>query len=57
MTEPEFERLEHESLREHLYVLGRKLTPAATIERVTGGWMDARPYVLHLREKLAARPA
>jgi carboxypeptidase Taq len=40
-------------LREHLYRLGRKLTPQETIERVTGSRIDAQPYVRYLREKLA----
>jgi carboxypeptidase Taq len=46
-----------EWLREHLYVLGRKFTPQETIERVTGGRIDAAPYVAYLREKLAPQPA
>jgi carboxypeptidase Taq len=40
-------------LREHLYRLGRKFTPQETIQRVTGGPIDAKPYVRYLREKLA----
>jgi carboxypeptidase Taq len=42
-----------EWLREHLYRLGRKFTPQETIQRVTGGPIDAKPYVRYLREKLA----
>ncbi len=42
-----------EWLREHLYQLGRKFTPQETIQRVTGGPIDAKPYVRYLREKLA----
>jgi carboxypeptidase Taq len=46
-----------EWLREHLYVLGSKLTPQETIERVTGSRIDAGPYVRYLREKLAPQVA
>jgi carboxypeptidase Taq len=42
-----------EWLREHLYRLGRKFTPQETMQRVTGGPIDAKPYVRYLREKLA----
>jgi carboxypeptidase Taq len=46
-----------EWLRTHLYVLGSKLTPQETIERVTGSRIDAQPYVNYLREKLAPQVA
>jgi carboxypeptidase Taq len=52
----EFDTL-REWLREHLYVFGRKFTPQATIERVTGSRIDAKPYLRYLREKLAPQPA
>ncbi|HWQ22800.1 MAG TPA: carboxypeptidase M32 [Gaiellaceae bacterium] len=42
----------HAWLREHLYVFGRKLTPAETIERVAGGPIDPQPYLRYLRDKL-----
>jgi carboxypeptidase Taq len=38
-------------LRENLYALGRKFTPAETIERVVGGPIDPEPYLRYLREK------
>lgn len=41
----------HAWLRENLYVLGRKLTPAETIERVVGGPLDPQPYLEYLRDK------
>jgi carboxypeptidase Taq len=44
----------HEWLRENLYSLGRKLTPAETIERVVGGPIDPEPYLRYLRDKLDA---
>jgi carboxypeptidase Taq len=45
-------------LRDNLYSLGRKLTPKETIERLTGTpAIDPQPYLLYLREKLAALPA
>jgi len=45
-------------LRDNLYSLGRKLTPAETIERLTGSpTIDPQPYLAYLREKLAALPA
>ena len=47
----------HEWLRENLYSLGRKLTPAETIERVVGGPITHEPYVRYLREKLEAPAA
>lgn len=47
----------HTWLRENLYALGRKLTPAETIERVVGGPIDPAPYLRYLREKLGALAA
>jgi carboxypeptidase Taq len=44
----------HEWLRENLYSLGSKLTPADTIERVAGGPIDPEPYLRYLRDKLEA---
>jgi len=41
----------HSWLRENLYSLGRKFTPAETIERVAGGPIDPGPYVQYLRDK------
>ncbi len=42
----------HDWLRENVYSLGRKFTPAETIERVVGGPIDAGPYLRYLRDKL-----
>jgi len=47
----EFSEL-HEWLRENVYSLGRKFTPAETIERVVGGPIDPAPYLGYLRDKL-----
>ena len=44
----------HTWLREQIYALGRKLTPAETIERAVGGSIDPQPYLAYLREKRAA---
>jgi carboxypeptidase Taq len=44
----------HAWLRENVYALGRKLTPAETIERVVGGPIDPQPYLEYLRGKLEA---
>ncbi len=41
-------------LQEHLYSLGRKLTPKETLERLVGGPLDAAPYLDYLRSKYAA---
>ncbi len=41
-------------LREHLYALGRKLTPAETIAHVCGGPIDPQPYLRYLRAKTSA---
>jgi len=41
----------HLWLREHIYSLGRKLTPAETVDRVVGGPIDPQPYLAYLREK------
>ena len=46
----EFEQL-HAWLRDEIYTLGRKLTPAETIERVVGGPIDPQPYLAYLRDK------
>ena len=47
-----------EWLRDNLYVLGRKLTPKETIERLTGSPMiDPRPTSRTLDEKLGALAA
>ena len=43
----------HGWLRENLYALGSKFTPAETIERVAGGPIDPKPYLDYLRAKLA----
>jgi carboxypeptidase Taq len=48
----EFSEL-HAWLREHLYVLGRKFTPAETVERVVGGRINPEPYLRYLRDKLS----
>ena len=48
----EFSEL-HLWLRENIYSLGRKLTPAETVERVVGGPIDPQPYLAYLRDKLA----
>jgi carboxypeptidase Taq len=53
----EFSEL-HGWLRENLYALGSKFTPAETIDRVLGGPIDPEPYLRYLRDKLsAAAPA
>ena len=41
----------HAWLRENIYSLGRKLTPAETVERVVGGPIDPQPYLAYLRDK------
>jgi carboxypeptidase Taq len=52
----EFEEL-HAWLRDNLYALGRKLTPAKTIARVVGGPIDPEPYLAYLRGKLSTLAA
>jgi len=47
----------HGWLREDLYALGSKFTPAETIERVVGGPIDPEPYLDYLRDKLNALAA
>jgi carboxypeptidase Taq len=47
----------HGWLRENLYALGSKFTPAETIERVVGGPIDPEPYLDYLRDKLNALAA
>jgi carboxypeptidase Taq len=42
----------HGWLRENIYALGRKLTPAETVERIVGGPIDPGPYLAYLRGKL-----
>ena len=44
----------HAWLRDTIYALGRKLTPAETVERAVGRPIDPQPYLAYLREKLAA---
>jgi carboxypeptidase Taq len=44
----------HAWLRDTIYTLGRKLTPAETVERAVGGPIDPQPYLAYLRQKLAA---
>jgi carboxypeptidase Taq len=52
----EFSEL-HAWLRENLYSLGRKFTPAETIERVAGGPIDPEPYLRYLSDKLGTLTA
>ena len=47
----------HGWLRENLYALGSKFTPAETIERVVGGPIDPEPYLSYLRDKLGTAAA
>ncbi len=47
----------HAWLRENLYSLGRKFTPAETIERVVGRPIDPEPYLRYLRDKLGTLSA
>jgi carboxypeptidase Taq len=47
----------HEWLREKLYRLGRRFTPAETIQRVAGGPIDPEPYLAYLRDKSASLAA
>jgi Zn-dependent M32 family carboxypeptidase len=42
-------------LRETIYSLGRKFTPAETIRRAVGGPLAPEPYLAYLREKASAR--
>jgi carboxypeptidase Taq len=56
MERGEFSEL-HGWLRENLYALGRKFTPAETIERVAGSPIDPEPYLAYLRGKLSALAA
>ncbi len=44
----------HTWLRETIYSLGRKLTPAETVERAVGGPIDPEPYLAYLRGKVGA---
>ena len=43
----------HAWLRETIYSLGRKLTPAETVEHAVGGPIDPQPYLAYLRGKLS----
>jgi carboxypeptidase Taq len=52
----EFQELHH-WLRDTIYALGRKLTPAETVEHVVGGPIDPQPYLAYLRDKLGAAAA
>jgi carboxypeptidase Taq len=52
----EFQEL-HMWLRENIYSLGRKFTPAETVARVVGGPIDPQPYLRYLRDKLEASAA
>jgi carboxypeptidase Taq len=45
----------HMWLRENIYSLGRKLTPAETVQRVVGGPIDPQPYLAYLRDKVATQ--
>jgi carboxypeptidase Taq len=56
MERGEFGEL-HTWLRENLYALGRKFTPAETIRRVAGGPIDPDPYLRYLRDKLSTLAA
>jgi carboxypeptidase Taq len=47
----------HGWLRENLYALGSKFTPAETIERVAGGPIEPGPYLAYLRGKHGALSA
>ena len=47
----------HGWLRENVYALGAKFTPAETIERVVGGPIDPEPYLDYLRDKLTTLAA
>jgi carboxypeptidase Taq len=52
----EFQEL-HGWLRENIYALGRKLTPAETVEHAVGRPIDPQPYLAYLREKNGALTA
>jgi carboxypeptidase Taq len=60
-VEEQIERGEFGELRgwlgENLYSVGRKYTPAETIERVAGGPIDPQPYLQYLRDKLGTLTA
>jgi carboxypeptidase Taq len=47
----------HSWLRENVYALGRKFTPAETVRRVVGGPIDPEPYLRYLGDKLETRAA
>src|SRR4051794_21026301 len=44
-------------LSEHVHRSGRRLLPGELVERVTGGPLDAGPYLAYVRAKLAAASA
>ncbi|HUG63882.1 MAG TPA: carboxypeptidase M32 [Gaiellaceae bacterium] len=44
----------HAWLRENIYALGRKFTPAETVELAVGGPIDPQPYLAYLRDKLSS---
>jgi len=47
----------HAWLRDNVYALGSKFTPAETVERVVGGPIAPEPYLAYLRDKLDAYAA
>ncbi len=47
----------HGWLRENVYALGSKFTPAETIERIVGGPIQPEPYLAYLRGKLGTLAA
>jgi carboxypeptidase Taq len=56
--EDQIERGEFGALRawlgEHIHAHGAKFSPQETLERATGGSIDAKPYLAYLRAKYAA---
>ncbi len=56
MEQGDFREL-HDWLRENVYALGSKFTPAETVERAVGGPIAPEPYLAYLREKLDAYAA
>jgi carboxypeptidase Taq len=47
----------HGWLRENVYAVGSKFTPAETVERAVGGPIAPEPYLAYLRDKLDAYAA
>lgn len=41
-------------MRTNLHVHGRKFTPVELLQRITGGGLDAKPYLTYLRDKCNA---